>query len=120
MLADRVPDGEAFASRWVSGSEARIAVDLCGWLLCAAAVCAGADLADLSLPTVIGGVWRLALLRAGWMIGMPVAERPGGVGAYCAAEAKSRPEVGAIRLQGVRPERAPSTCSPPAADALHV
>src|SRR5260221_11237200 len=81
MLADRVPDGEAFASRWVSGSEARIAVDLCGWLLCATAVCAGADLADLSLPTVIGGIWRVALLRAGWVIGMQMGERPGGVAA---------------------------------------
>jgi hypothetical protein len=30
MLADRVPDGEAFASPWVSGSEARIAADLSG------------------------------------------------------------------------------------------
>src|SRR5258707_14006454 len=91
MLADRVPDGEAFASRWVSGSEARIAVDLCGWLLCAAAVCAGADLADLSLPTVIGGIWRLALLRAGWMSGMQMGERPWGVAGRCAGRGKAQP-----------------------------
>src|SRR5258708_26666988 len=105
MLADRVPDGEAFASRWVSGSEARIAVDLCGWLLCAAAVCAGADLADLSLPTVIGGIWRLALLRGWWVIGMPMVERPRGAAACGAAQLNGRPGSVRIPVQGapVRP-----------------
>src|SRR5258708_30735104 len=102
MLADRVPDGEAFASRWVSGSEARIAVDLCGWLLCAAAVCAGADLADLSLPTVIGGVWGPAPLRAGWVVGMQMGGPPWGGAAHRGGGGQGLPALLRIRLQVVR------------------
>jgi len=68
---------------------------------------------------VIGEIWRLALVRAGWMIGMQMVERPWGVAAYGAASVKAMPDLVRIRFKAVRLEQTPSQSFAHASHAVH-
>src|SRR5712691_11828354 len=77
------------------------------------------DLADLSLASVFGGIWRLALVRAGWMIGTQMVERPWGVAAYGAASVKAMPDLVRVRFKVVRLEQTPSRSFAQASESVH-
>jgi hypothetical protein len=96
-----------------------VAAALGGWLVFTAVVRAGADRAVLSVPAVIGGIWRAALVWAGWMIGTQMVERPWGVAAYGAASVPAMPDQMRIRFKVVRLEQAPSQSFAHASDAVH-